>query len=249
MPADVVPMDLKHLEALVAVERTYWWHVGKRELVAELLARRCPPPARLVEGGVGGGANLLALHDLGYDVSGLDLMPESVEHCRSLGIADVRQHNLEEPWPVERGPAQAVLLLDVIEHVPNPVNVLKNAAETLGPDGAIIVTVPAIPALFGPWDRMLGHYRRYSARLLRAHAREAGLQVVWLSHWNAFTLPAALVVRTAEKVGLSRGGGSEFPPVSPAVNSLLIGLARLERRAIGTVKLLLGLSLVGVLKR
>lgn len=249
MPADLAPMDLKHLEALVAVDRSYWWHVGKRELVVDLLRRRCPPPARVVEGGVGGGATLLALRDVGYDVSGFDVMPESVAHCRSLGLADVRQHDLERPWPVERGPARAVVLLDVIEHVPNPVQVLKHAAEVLAPDGEIIVTVPAIAALYGPWDRMLGHYRRYSARLLRSQAREAGLRVDWLSHWNSFTLPAAVVVRTLERLRLKRRAGTEFPAVSPRVNALLTALARLERRGMGTVRIPLGLSLVGVLKR
>ncbi len=241
-------MDQKHLEALIAVERTYWWHVAKRELVTDLLKRHCPPPGRLVEGGIGGGANLLAYRELGYDVSGFDLMPEAIEHCRTLGIEDVRLHNLQEPWPVERGPANIVVMLDVIEHVPDPVKVLRNAADTLAPDGEIVVTVPAIPALMGPWDRMLGHHRRYSARMLREHAREAGLKVVWLSHWNAFTLPAALVVRTLEKLG-RRSRSAEFPPVSPAVNSLLIGLARTERKVIEAVRLMLGLSLVGVLKR
>jgi SAM-dependent methyltransferase len=242
-------MDQQHLKALIAVERSYWWHVAKRELVTDLLRRHWPPPARLVEGGVGGGANLLAYREMGYDVSGFDLMAESVQHCRSLGIEDVRQHDLELPWPVARGPADVVVMLDVIEHVPDPVRVLRNAADSLAPAGGLVVTVPAIPALMGPWDRMLGHHRRYSARLLRRHASEAGLKVAWLSHWNAFSLPPALVIRTAEKLGLKRSGGSEFPPVSPALNRLLIALARAERRAISALRLIPGLSLVGVFRR
>jgi SAM-dependent methyltransferase len=243
-------MDPGHLEALIAVERGYWWHIAKRELVTEILRRHFPPPARLVEGGVGGGANLLTFRDLGYRVSGFDLMPESVSHCRSLGIEDVRTHNLEEPWPVDDGPAEVVVMLDVIEHVLDPVKVLRNAAETLSPEGGIVVTVPAVPALMGPWDRMLGHHRRYSRRLLEAHARAAGLRVAWLSHWNAFTLPAAVVVRTFEKLGRSPAQRtSEFPRVSPRVNALLIGLGRAERRIITSMRLFLGLSLVGVFKR
>ena len=198
-------MDLGHLEELIAVERGYWWHVAKRELATELVHRRFPAPARLIEGGVGGGANLLAFREMGYRVSGLDLMPESVEHCRTLGIEDVRAHDLQEPWPVDDGPARVVVMLDVIEHVPDPVAALRNAAATLDHEGGIVLTVPAIPALMGPWDRMLGHHRRYSPRMLRDHAREAGLRVAWMSHWNAFTLPAAVAVRTMEKLG--RGNG------------------------------------------
>lgn len=241
-------MDSKHLEELIAVERGYWWHVAKRELVVDLLRRFFPPPARLVEGGIGGGANLQTFRELGYDVSGFDLMPEAVAHCRTLGIDDVRIHDLQEPWSIRSGPARVVVLLDVIEHVADPVRLLQNAAGTLDAEGGIVVTVPAIPALFGPWDEKLGHHRRYTRAMLRRQAREAGLRVAWLSHWNAFTLPAAVAVRTLEKLG-RRPSDAEFPRVSPSVNALLIALARGERRLISTVGVPVGLSLVGVLKR
>lgn len=241
-------MDRKHLEELIAVERSYWWHVAKRELVMGLLRRHFPAPGRLVEGGVGGGANLLAFEALGYQVSGFDLMPEAVEHCRELGIDDVRTHDLQEPWEIDNGPVDVVVMLDVLEHVPDPVRVMRNAAETLGANGGLLITVPAIPALMGPWDRMLGHHRRYSKRMLREQAREAGLRVMWLSSWNAFTLPPAIAVRMAEKLG-KRQRTAEFPRVSPAVNSLLITAARLERRLLSIAPIPTGLSLVGVLKR
>lgn len=241
-------MDPKHLEELIAVERSYWWHVSKRELIIEVLRRHFPAPARLVEGGIGGGANLLAFRDLGYSVSGFDLMPEAVAHCQRLGLDDVRVLDLHQPWTIANGPARVVVLLDVIEHVEHPAKVLANAASTLDDQGGIVVTVPAIPALMGPWDRMLGHYRRYSRAMLREHAREAGLKVAWLSHWNSFTLPPALVVRTLEKLG-RRGRGAEFPAVSPTVNATLIAMARAERQLITRTGLMTGLSLVGVLKK
>ncbi|MBX6314020.1 MAG: class I SAM-dependent methyltransferase [Isosphaeraceae bacterium] len=240
-------MDPKHLEELIAVESRYWWHVSKRRLVTALLKKYLPPPGRLIEGGVGGGGNLVAFREMGYDVSGFDLMPESVEHCRrTLQIADVAVHDLGEPWPAEPRSARAVVMLDVIEHVPDPVRVLRNAAELLEPGGGIVVTVPAIPALMGPWDEMLGHYRRYSRPMLREQAEAAGLTVKYLSHWNSFTLPAAIAVRLFEKMTGQRRS-AEFPAVSPTVNALLKGLANAERRLITRVPLSSGLSLIGVL--
>jgi SAM-dependent methyltransferase len=240
-------MDPKHLDELIAVEHSYWWHVAKRELVLEMLLRHSPHPGILIEGGVGGGANAVAFDQLGYEVRGFDLMPDSVAHCRAMGFTEFHTHDLQEPWPVAAGSARAVVMLDVIEHVPDPVKVLRNAAAALAPDGGMVVTVPAIPALMGPWDRMLGHHRRYSRRLFREHARQADLRVLWLSHWNSFTLPAAAVVRTAERLTGCRRT-AEFPRVSPRVNSLLIRLARFERRAMSYIPIILGLSLVGVLK-
>jgi SAM-dependent methyltransferase len=239
-------MDPRHLENLISVERTYWWHVAKRKLVLELLRHHAPPPGLLIEGGVGGGANSLAFRDLGYDVRGFDLMPEAVEHCLGLGLGDVRIHDLQEPWPIEPAVARAIVILDVIEHLPDPVRALRHAAGALRPDGAIVVTVPAIPALMGPWDRMLGHYRRYSRRILKEQAREAGLCVIALSHWNSFTLPAAAVIRTLERLA-GNHRSAEFPRVSRPVNALLIRMARLEQRMMSVVPVPAGLSLMGVL--
>jgi SAM-dependent methyltransferase len=237
-------MNPEHLNELIAVERSYWWHVAKRELVIDLLRRRFPPPGRLVEGGVGGGANLSVFRDLGYDVEGFDLMSASVEHCRGLGLP-ARVHDLGEPWPVGPAGADVVVMLDVIEHVPDPVRVLRHAAEALTPGGGLVVTVPAAPYLIGPWDRMLGHYRRYSARLLRRHAWEAGLRVNWLSHWNLFALAPAVVTRTAEKLA-GREPSAEFPPVPLWLNRILVNLARAERSVMRRLPLAAGLSLVGV---
>jgi SAM-dependent methyltransferase len=239
-------MDPNHLDELMVTERNYWWHAAKRELVAEILELYFPPPARLIEGGIGAGGNLVVFQELGYQVTGFDAMPAAVHHCRKLGVDNVQIHDLQEPWPVEPGSARVVVMLDVIEHVADPVKVLRHAATTLDRRGGIVVTVPAGPYLMGPWDRMLGHHRRYTTRVLKAQADKAGLRVAWLSHWNAFSLPAALVVRITDNLFRCQRR-AEFPPVSPAVNSLLIKCARLERRWLRKMPIPCGLSLIGVL--
>jgi SAM-dependent methyltransferase len=241
-----IRMDVKHLDELAAIEAEYWWHVAKRELVIELLARHFPPPARIVEGGFGGGAMLAALQARGYDVAGLDALPDAVAYARGRGIADVRRHDLEEPWPSELRSVSAVLFLDVLEHLLRPVDALRWAAGALKDGGGIVVTVPAGPWLRGPWDELLGHQRRYTLPGLQTHAREAGLCVRWASHWNAFSLPAAVVVRLAEKLGTSRRS-AEFLRVPRPVNTLLKACGRGERRLMRRWRLPIGLSLAAVL--
>lgn len=240
-------MDRRHLEELIAVERRYWWHVAKRELVLSLLKRYAAPPGLLIEGGIGGAANALAFRAHGYEYQGFDLFPESIEHARSLGLESVQVWDLQEPWPVVPHSARAVVLLDVIEHLPDPVRALANAADALGPNGVAVVTVPAIPGLMGPWDRMLGHHRRYDRPLLKEHAEAAGLRVRWLSSWNSFTLPPAVLVRLLEKQR-EQPRSAEFPPVSRPINAALIGLARAERAAMRVLPVPVGLSLVTVLQ-
>lgn len=241
-------MQASHLQQLVDLEDSYWWHVAKRELVCKLLRKYSPPPGRLVEGGIGSGRNLMEFRDMGYDVAGFDLMPESVEHVRSRGIADVHVHDLGADWPVEDDSLRAVVLLDVLEHVEYPVEVLKHVHRALQEDGAVVITVPAYPWLFSRWDEQLGHFRRYTTREFRQHAASAGFRVQWLNHWNSFTLPAAMAVRGWEKL-FPRRDEPDFPQVSRFTNQALLTAAAAERWCLGRLPVPAGLSLVGVLRK
>lgn len=241
-------MQASHLQQLVELEDSYWWHVAKRELVCKLLHKFCPPPGRLAEGGIGSGRNLIEFQKLGYDVSGFDLMPESVDHVRSRGISNVQVHDLGTEWPVPENSLTAVMLLDVLEHVEFPVTVLEHAHRALTDDGAAIITVPAYPWLYGRWDVQLGHFRRYTTSEFRRHAAEAGFRVQWLNHWNSFTLPAAMAVRGWEKMFPTRDQ-PDFPEVSSVTNRALLTAAAAERWCLDKIPVPAGLSLVGVLKK
>ncbi|MCH2211215.1 MAG: class I SAM-dependent methyltransferase [Fuerstiella sp.] len=241
-------MDPGHLRQLVELEDNYWWHVAKRKLVVRLLSRFAPAPGRLVEGGIGSGRNLVEFSRLGYDVTGFDLMPESVNHVRQRGIEDVRIHDLESPWPVDSDSLKAVVLLDVLEHVRNPVRVLNHIHDSLAEDGSVFITVPACPWLYGPWDEQLGHFRRYTIREFRKQAKESGFRVQWLNHWNSFTLPAALAVRGWEKIFPLRTQ-PDFPKVSGFTNRMLLTAAAAERCCMDIPGIPAGLSLVGVLRK
>jgi SAM-dependent methyltransferase len=241
-------MQVAHLQELAELEDSYWWHVAKRELAMDLLSRYAPAPGRLVEGGIGACRNLALFQSAGYRVTGFDVMPESVELGKSRGVDDVRLHDLCEPWPIEPHSVRSVVLLDVLEHVADPIRVLRHAGASLADDGAIVITVPAYQFLFSDWDRALGHYRRYTASLLRRQAQEAGLQVKRLTHWNSFTLPAAVAVRSAERLR-PKGRRAEFPRVAPFTNRLLMKCASAERWLMHRCGVPCGLSVVGVLTR
>jgi SAM-dependent methyltransferase len=239
-------MDPLHLQELSRLEDSYWWHVAKREIAFDLIERFASPDDLIVEGGVGAAGNLMRLQEKGFRVHGLDVMPEAIEICKRRGVADATQHDLCHQWPIAPDSAKVVLLLDVLEHLQKPVEALTHAADILKPQGKIIVTVPAWPMLFGEWDRRLGHFRRYSACLLQQHVREAGLRLHWMNSWNAFTLPAALVVRAWRRIfPLDRP--AEFPHVSEWMNRWLIHLASLERGwMMRSGRIPTGLSLVAV---
>jgi SAM-dependent methyltransferase len=62
----------------------------------------------------------------------------------------------------------AILYIDVLEHIESDREELARAVTFLRPSGSLIVLAPAHQWLYTPFDRAIGHYRRYSARSLRA---------------------------------------------------------------------------------
>lgn len=67
-----------------------------------------------------------------------------------------------------------VVLINVLEHLPDPVGALKQIYEMLNSGGCVVVLVPALQWLFSPFDRLIGHWRRYTRSMLAAQLRSAG---------------------------------------------------------------------------
>lgn len=75
-------------------------------------------------------------------------------------------------------PFDGALLLDVIEHVEDDVELLSGVVSDLvKPGGWVLVSVPAYQGLFSGHDRYLGHYRRYSPDQCRRVVTDSGLQI------------------------------------------------------------------------
>ncbi len=61
----------------------------------------------------------------------------------------------------------AILYIDVLEHIENDSAELRFASERLAPGGHLVVLGPAHNFLFTEFDRHIGHFRRYNKGMLR----------------------------------------------------------------------------------
>lgn len=107
--------------------------------------------ARLLDLGCGSGEFLLSARDAGWDVVGVDFDSKAVEVGRQKGL-DVRMGGVEVLDPsVEK--FDVITLSHVIEHVHQPVEVLKYCYSLLKPDGFLWLETPNIESegyrLFG----------------------------------------------------------------------------------------------------
>jgi SAM-dependent methyltransferase len=89
----------------------------------------------------------------------------------------------------------AVLLLNVLEHIEEDGAALRQVARILKPGGIAVVEVPAGPHLYDVYDEHLLHYRRYSMRTLALQIRAAGLTVLEKSHLGCTVYPAFAFVK------------------------------------------------------
>jgi SAM-dependent methyltransferase len=108
------------------------------------LARRVPPPARVLDVGCGAGDFMAVAQGLGYEVEGIDISPASAEICRSRGL-DARAGNfLTEHFS---GKFDLITMWDVVEHLRDPGSFLDRARTLLTPNGYLFAKIPGFGGL------------------------------------------------------------------------------------------------------
>jgi SAM-dependent methyltransferase len=72
----------------------------------------------------------------------------------------------------------SILYVNVLEHIEHDDSELVSVCQTLPSGGRVFVFVPAFPWLLGPFDRKIGHFRRYRKRELEAKCVNAGFKIL-----------------------------------------------------------------------
>jgi SAM-dependent methyltransferase len=97
--------------------------------------------------------------------------------------------------PLPEACADAVVLLNVLEHIEDDRAAIGQVARILQPGGVAIVEVPAGPQLYDLYDEHLRHYRRYTSHALATLLEGAGLEVIRSSHLGCSVYPAFAAVK------------------------------------------------------
>ena len=83
-----------------------------------------------------------------------------------------------------------VICLNVIEHIEDDHNAMKNINSILKTGGTAIILVPHGPGIFGTLDVVLGHYRRYTNSQLQKLMEGANFEVREIIEFNRISRPA-----------------------------------------------------------
>ena len=137
---------------------------------------------KLLDVGCGNGQFLRQMRDRGWEVAGVEPDPKAVQFaCEEYGL-DIRQGALADAGFLDNT-FDAVTLSHVIEHVPDPVGLLKECRRVLKPGGKLVLTTPNIDSLghmrFGLDWRGLEpprHFQIYSKSSLSITAVKSGFK-------------------------------------------------------------------------
>ena len=112
---------------------------------------------------------------------GIDLFPPAqVPGLKTLKNAQFLQADVsrrETLTMLESPGFSTVVMLNVLEHIEDDVQALKNLHSLMKPQGRLLLLLPAFSALFGPLDACAGHFRRYEAVAAAHTLRKAGFRV------------------------------------------------------------------------
>jgi SAM-dependent methyltransferase len=150
--------------------------------------------------------------------------------------------------PFAEGSIDAIIGLDIFEHIEDDMAAFREAQRALKPGGVLVLSVPAFKSLWGPHDVALMHFRRYRRGEVREKLTQAGLQVERASYSVFFLFPVVVIWRIFEKrkKGPARASLVSLPS---GINSILISLQKLETKLIGGFDLPFGSSVIAVARK
>ena len=131
-----------------------------------------------------------------------------------------------------KGVYDVIFLFDVIEHLADPTFFLDSVQYHLKPDGFLVVNVPAEQWLFSRYDKVMGHFRRYTRKSLNNTLKASGFKPLVCSYWGSVYIPLLLSRKFLLSVQPARSDAeiinSGFKPPSQTVNSIISFLSRFD---------------------
>jgi len=112
--------------------------------------------------------------------------------------------------PLADGCADAVMSVNLLEHVHDDRRALAEIKRVLRPGAAAVLVIPTGPGLYDYYDRFLHHERRYGRGEMAGKARGVGLRVEADLYLGSVPFPAFWAVKKRNRLRFDDLAGSEL---------------------------------------
>lgn len=242
--------DASAFEFLFQMEQRHFWHIGRKEIIFDVLRRNVFDLAkcRMLEIGCGNGSVLAYLKQKGIDIQGGDILLEGLQFCQQR-IDSVALYNIDVLALPFVNKFNIIGAFDILEHIDNDEKALSEINRALKLGGKLILTVPVYRFLWSYFDVQSHHKRRYEKRELIAKLERNGFIIKKMSFFMFFLFPLLAGIRL---IGNMLRGGQSGEDINsslevktvPIVNEVFLGLLRLEKLLIRFLNLPFGTSLL-----
>jgi SAM-dependent methyltransferase len=209
-------------------ESGHFWFRARAELIAFVVRRYFPGARNFLEIGCGTGFVLssLAQRYPNLAMSGSEIFIEGLGFAaRRMPDADLFQMDARRiPY---RNEFDLLGAFDVIEHIEEDEQVLREVHAALVPGGGAIFTVPQHPSLWSAQDEHACHKRRYRRGELETKLRRAGFEILFSTSFVSVLLPLLYLSRRKKRVANELAIQEEMS-VGKATNQILYRLLQAE---------------------
>lgn len=232
-------------------ENSYWWFIARNEILKQTVENFCDlnENFNLLDVGCGTGGFASSLLSQ-CNVIGMDTSDIALEYSRKRGLKNLHNCILSDFDKSQYGHIDAITILDVIEHIEDDKQVVKDAYNLLESGAYMIASVPAYQWLWSQHDVIHMHYRRYNLSNFKSLLKGAGFKIMYASYFNTLLFPPAVMKRFVENITKTEKSiETPIDEVPDFVNKLFTSVFRLEKKWIPKVKVPFGLSIVVVAKK
>lgn len=198
-------------------EKDWWWFVGRHDLISKIfyisMFENYLENNKILEIGCGSGGNSKIFND-STNYYGIDISPNAIKRGNNNNLILSDANHL----PFVDKTFDAVLLLDVLEHLEDDVSTIIEAHRVLKDGGFILVLVPAFGFLWNEHDILNEHKRRYTKKELAIKINKK-FNIVMMSYWNFFLFIPVALLKIIKRVCMKKT--ADFVTMPDVINNVL----------------------------
>lgn len=224
-------MDIKELDILGDTINNHWYYKSKALAISKVLQPYIYIYKKCTMLDIGAGSAFFSkylIKNLGIQESWcIDIAYDSeYDEQHSEGLIHYRKNCPEIK-------SDLLLFVDVLEHIDNDVDFLKNYVEKAPIGSYFFISVPAFKFLWSQHDVFLGHKRRYTLKSLENLVENSSLSLVNSFYYFGSVFPLAVITRMANNIFCkNEKPHSQLQRHSKFVNSFLSTLCTFETKFI-----------------